>query len=181
MYRDWRVLPSALCSGPRLPGTDPPPGTGRAAAGDFNESFHPVHILRAGGFNDCFTRLSMPLEPTHPCRPSCPKEDALVRHATQRDAPAVRSGLLSGHCPQVRFPQFNLPADCRFPSRRRTTRWTGSRPTTRLARFWPRSCATPPSGPPTHPPTTAPSSPSTRSRGGPEERKEGRGRKVVGN
>lgn len=46
--------------------------------GDFNESFHPIRILREGGYNDCFSALHLPIAPTHPCRPSSPDEDRLV-------------------------------------------------------------------------------------------------------
>ncbi|CAF3667008.1 unnamed protein product [Rotaria sp. Silwood1] len=45
--------------------------------GDLNENFHPRRILREAGFIDCFSALRLPCLPTHPQRPSTPKEDFL--------------------------------------------------------------------------------------------------------
>ncbi|CAF4664832.1 unnamed protein product [Rotaria sp. Silwood2] len=45
--------------------------------GDLNENFHPRRILREAGFIDCFSALRLPALPTHPQRPSAPKEDIL--------------------------------------------------------------------------------------------------------
>jgi endonuclease/exonuclease/phosphatase family metal-dependent hydrolase len=45
--------------------------------GDLNENFHPRRILREAGFIDCFSELRLPPLPTHPQRPSIPKEDIL--------------------------------------------------------------------------------------------------------
>jgi hypothetical protein len=65
-----------------------------AMAGDLNESFHPIRILREAGFQDCFTRLGLPLLPTHPDRPSSPEEDRLVRR--HLSLPHDRDALPSG-------------------------------------------------------------------------------------
>ncbi|CAF3679151.1 unnamed protein product [Rotaria sp. Silwood1] len=45
--------------------------------GDLNENFHPRRILHEAGFIDCFSALRLPCLPTHPQRPSTPKEDFL--------------------------------------------------------------------------------------------------------
>ena len=43
--------------------------------GDLNESFWPKKVLLTGGFEDCFSALSLPQRATHPARPSVAHED----------------------------------------------------------------------------------------------------------
>ena len=43
--------------------------------GDLNESFWPRKILREAGFDDCFSALRLPSQPTHPTRPCVAHEE----------------------------------------------------------------------------------------------------------
>lgn len=45
-------------------------------AGDFNDDFHPLRILRESGFRDVFELLDLPPPITHPVRPSDPREES---------------------------------------------------------------------------------------------------------
>ena len=58
------------------------PGEAAFCVGDFNESFGPPRVLRTvARFVDCFTALCLSATPTHPARPSTPKEEELPDRA----------------------------------------------------------------------------------------------------